>query len=47
MADVGNSSGLCGVLGGGHQNDLTRRNGIEDDPTNFDSANHPDEFSVS
>ncbi|XP_061171056.1 von Willebrand factor D and EGF domain-containing protein-like [Saccostrea echinata] len=47
VADVGKSSGLCGVLGGGMQNDLTRRDGTLDDPNSFSYHNPPNDFSIS
>ncbi|XP_062607869.1 uncharacterized protein LOC134269673, partial [Saccostrea cucullata] len=47
VADVGKSSGLCGVLGGGIQNDLTRRDGTVDSPNTFGYYNPPDDFSIS
>ncbi|XP_056017048.1 uncharacterized protein LOC130053679 [Ostrea edulis] len=47
VADVDKSSGLCGILGKGTVNDLTRRNGAIDDPNDFDTINHPNDFSMS
>lgn len=46
-SDVGNSSGLCGVLDGDYKNDFTRKNGTVDDPDNYHYWNPPNEFSES
>lgn len=43
LSDVKNSAGLCGILDGSQENDLTKRNG------NIDSLSltFPDDFSNS
>lgn len=46
-SDVGNTTGLCGVLGDGINNDLTRRDNSIDDPSNFNYGTHPNDFSNS
>uniref|UniRef100_A0A8W8NV44 VWFD domain-containing protein n=1 Tax=Magallana gigas TaxID=29159 RepID=A0A8W8NV44_MAGGI len=46
-SDVGNSSGLCGVLDGDYKNDFTRSDGTVDDPDNYHYWNPPNEFSES
>lgn len=45
-SDVGNSSGLCGVLDGDYKNDFTRKDGTVDDPDLYHYS-HPNEFSNS
>ncbi|XP_056007282.1 uncharacterized protein LOC125666050 [Ostrea edulis] len=46
-SDVGNTTGLCGVLGDGINNDLTRRDNSIDDPHNFNYWTPPNDFSNS
>lgn len=46
-SDVGNSSGLCGVLDGDYKNDFTRSDGTVDDPDIYHYSNPPNEFSES
>lgn len=46
-SDVGNSSGLCGILDGDYKNDFTRSDGMRDNPDQYNYSKPPNEFSES
>jgi hypothetical protein len=46
-SDVGRTKGLCGVLGSGLANDLTRRDNSTDNPDNYNDGTPPNDFANS
>ncbi|XP_061171058.1 von Willebrand factor D and EGF domain-containing protein-like [Saccostrea echinata] len=47
IADVGSTSGLCGMLDNDYTNDLKRRNGVQDNVNSYSYWSPPDDFSNS